>query len=266
MPGLKLVAPAALAALAALATPSFADITVKSTVAGKGSVMNGETTSVTYIKGGKMRNDTTIGDTLRSSVFDLDAQKMYVFDSKKKEADVYDMQKMAADMAKNLEVNDMKASVKANGKTKTIAGKSAAGYDMQITVPATIGGKDGMKVIVNLVGPMWIVKGAPGTAEYLAFYKNAIAKGWFFTDPRSAKAQPGQARAMAEVYRQIAAAGGIAYETEMNVKMKGEGPMADMLEKMGNITMTTTVTSVDTAAIAADRFAVPAGYKLKEQK
>lgn len=249
----------------ALATPSPADITVKATVAGKGAGMGGETTSTTYIKGNRMRNDLVTGDTVRSSIFDVEAQKMYVFDSKKKEADVYDMQKMVADMSKNVEVSDMKASVKPNGKTKSIAGKTASGYDMEISVPATIGGKDGMKMTVNLVGPMWIVKDAPGTAEYMAFYKNAVDKGWFFSDPRSAKAQPGQAKAMAEVYRQIAAAGGIAYETEMSVKMSGEGPMAGMLAKMGNITMTTTVTAVETGAIGADVFAVPAGYKLKEQ-
>lgn len=250
----------------ALATPSFADITLKSTVAGKGAGMGGESTTTTYIKGNRMRNDLVTGDTVRTSIFDVEAQKMYVFDSKKKEADVYDMQKMAADMSKNVEVSDMKASVKPNGRTKSIAGKTASGYDMEISVPATIGGKDGMKMTVNLVGPMWIVKDAPGTAEYMAFYKNAVDKGWFFSDPRAAKAQPGQAKAMAEVYRQIAAAGGIAYETEMSVKMSGEGPMAGILAKMGNITMTTTVTAVETGALGADVFAVPAGYKLKEQK
>ena len=252
--------------IVAVAAPSFADVTVKSTVAGKGAGMSGESATTTYIKGNKMRNDMVTGDTVRTSIFDLDAQKMYSFDSKKKEADVYDMQKLAADMSKNVAVNDMKASVKPNGKTKAIAGKTASGYDMVISVPANIGGKDGMKMTVNLVGPMWIVKGAPGTPEYMAFYKNALEKGWFFTDPRSAKAQPGQAKAMAEVYRQIAAAGGIAYETEMSVKMTGEGPMADVLAKMGNITMTTTVTAVETAAIGAEFFAVPAGYKLKEQQ
>jgi hypothetical protein len=259
----------ALIALVALVAPvasAFADVTVKSTVAGKGAGMAGETTSVTYIKGTKMRNDIVMRDTTQTSIFDLDAQRMYVFDSKKKEADVYDMQKMTAEMAKNVEVGDMKASVKPNGKTKSIAGKSASGYDMEISVPANVGGKDGMKMVVNLVGPMWIVKGAPGTAEYMTFYKNAVEKGWFFSDPRSAKAQPGQAKAMAEVYRQIAAAGGIAYETEMNVKMSGEGPMAGIFAKMGNITMTTTVTAVETTVLGADLFAVPAGYKLKEQK
>ena len=101
-----------------------------------------------------------------------------------------------------------------------------------------MGGKSGMKMTVILTGPMWIVKGAPGTAEYLNFYKGAVEKGWIFSDPRGAKGNPGQAKAMAEMYRQLAATGGIPYEQEMNVKMGGDGPMAAMLAKMGNISMT----------------------------
>jgi len=256
----------ALAAVAVFATPSFADVTVKSTVAGKGMGMQGNTQTVTYIKGTRMRTESTTGDTTRVSIFDLDAQKMYSFDTKKKEADVYDIQKMAGDMQKSVQVNDMKVSVKPNGKTKDLLGKSANGYDMEISLPATMGGADGMKMTVTLFGPIWVVKGAPGSADYMNFYKSAVEKGWFFSDPRAAKAQPGQAKAMAEMYRQMAATGGIPYEHEMNIKMTGDGPMAGMFAKMGNISMTTTVNSVETTTLAADLFAVPAGYKLKEQK
>lgn len=250
----------------ALATPSFADVTIKATVKGKGLGMSGTTTTTTYIKGNKMRSDTVTGDTTRTTIFDVDTQKMISFDSKKKEADVYDMQKLSADLAQNVQVDDMKASVEPNGQTKQIAGRSATGYDLEVTVPATMGGRNGMKMTVYLTGPMWIVKGAPGAAEYMSFYKTAVDKGWFFTDPRAAKGQPGQARAMAEMYRQMAATGGIPYEQEMNIKMGGDGPMAGMLAKMGNVTMTTTVTSVDAAPVAADLFAPPAGYRIKEQK
>jgi opacity protein-like surface antigen len=262
---MKRLALAALVVVAASA-PAFADVTIKSTVTGKGMGMSGTMATTTYIKGNKMRSDTVAGDTTRTTIFDVDTQKMITFDSKKKEADVYDMQRMAEDMAKNVTVSDMKATVTPNGKTRDVAGRSATGYDMEITLPATTGGPGGMKMTVHLTGPIWVVKGAPGTQEYLAFYKNAVEKGWFFTDPRSAKAQPGQAKAMAEVYRQLAATDGIAYEQEMNIKMSGEGPMAGMLARMGNISTTQTITSVDTAALAADLFAPPAGYKLKEQK
>jgi hypothetical protein len=255
----------AIAALS-LATPSFADVTIKSSMSGKGLGMSGTTTSTTYIKGNKMRSDTVTGDTVRSVIFDVDTQKMISFDSKKKEALVYDMQKLAGDVSKSVDTTGMKASVKPNGQTKQISGRAAAGYDTEIMVPATMGGRDGMKMTVILTGPMWIVKGAPGTAEYMNFYKTAVDKGWFFTDPRAAKGQPGQAKAMAEMYRQLAATGGIPYEQEMNMKMSGEGPMAGLMAKMGNVTMTTTVTSVEAGPVAADLFAPPAGYKIKEEK
>jgi hypothetical protein len=256
----------AVIAAVSLATPSFADVTIKSSATGKGMGMGGTMTSTTYIKGNKMRTDSVTGDTTRSVIFDVDTQRMISFDSKKKEADVYDMQKLAADVSKNVDTTGMKATIKPNGQTKQISGQKAAGYDAEITVPATMGGRDGMRMTVILTGPMWIVKGAPGAAEYMNFYKTAVEKGWFFTDPRAAKGQPGQAKAMAEMYRQLAATGGIPYEQEMNIKMSGEGPMAGLMAKMGNVTMTTTVTSVEAGPVPADLFAPPAGYKLKEQK
>lgn len=263
---MKRFALVALLALLAPVAPCFADVTIKSTITGKGMGVSGNMTSVTYLKGSKMRNETVTGDTTRVSIFDLDTQKMISFDLNKKEANVVDMQKMSAEISKNVQMNDMKASIKPNGKTKTIAGKSAAGYDMEVSLPAMMGGASGMKMTVGIAGPVWVVKNAPGTQEYLAFYKSALDKGWFFTDPRAAKAQPGQAKAMAEMFRQMAATGGIPYEQEMNVKISGDGPMANMMSKMGNISSTTTVTSVETTALAADLFAPPAGYKLKEQK
>ncbi len=249
-----------------LASPSFADVTLKATMSGKGMGMGGTTTATTYIKGNKMRSDTVTGDTTRTVIFDVDSQKMITFESKRKEADVYDMQKLSADISQNVDTTGMKTSIKPNGKTKQVSGHTAAGYDAEITVPATMGGKGGMKMTVILTGPMWIVKGAPGAAEYMNFYKTAVEKGWFFTDPRAAKGSPGQAKAMAEMYRQLAATGGIPFEQEMNIKMSGEGPMAGIMSKMGNVTMTTTVTSVEAGALAADLFAPPAGYKLREQK
>lgn len=255
----------ALATLA-VATPSFADVTVKATGTGKGMGMSGNMATTTYIKGNKMRTDTVAGDTTRTMIFDVDAQRLYSFDSKKREADSWDMQAFAANMQASVDTANMKASVKPNGQTKEIAGKTASGYDMELSLPATMGGRDGMKMTVILTGPMWVVKGAPGTAEYINFYKGAVEKGWIFSDPRGAKGNPGQAKAMAEMYRQLAATGGIPYEQETNVKMGGDGPMASMLAKMGGITMTQTVQSVETGALAADLFAPPAGYKIKEQK
>lgn len=252
-----------------LATSAFADVTIKQSVSGKGLGMGGVMSSTTQIKGLKMRSDNVMGDTTRSMVFDVDGQKIYMFDSKKKEADVFDMSAFANDMSKAVDLSQSKASFKANGQTKQIADKTAAGFDMSITMPMLLGsdGKGGgMPMTATLSGPVWIVKGAPGSADFARFYRGAVDKGFIFMDPRAAKGAPGQAKAIAEMYRQIADVGGVPYETEMNVKMGGEGPMAGLMGKMGGMSMTTTVQSVDTAALADDLFAPPAGYKLNQRK
>jgi hypothetical protein len=249
-----------------LALPAHADVTVKQTTGGKGFGISGAAPVTTYIKGNKMRADSVTGDKTQTTIFDLDAQKMYIFDSKKKEADVWDMSLFAAELSKSVDVSSAKASLKPNGQTKQIGGRAADGYDMEVSMRSALGGNKDMNMTVTMQGPMWIVKGAPGSADYNRFYKAAVEKGWIFSDPRAAKAQPGQAKAMAEMYNQLADIGGIAYETDMQIKMGGEGPMAGLLARMGNLNMTTVVDSVDTAALADDLFAPPAGYKLSPKK
>lgn len=247
----------------AASAPLFADVTIKATNSGKVMGMGGDMQTTTYVKGMKMRVDTVTGDTTRTSIYDVENQKLYTFDNKKKEAEVWDMAAFSAEVSKSVSVQGMTSSVKANGQTKQVAGKTANGYDIVVTVPADV---SGMKMTMNLTGTTWVVKGAPGTADYIAFYKAAAEKGWIFSDPRAAKGQPGQAKAMSQMYEQYAKLDGLPYATEMNMKASGEGPMAAMMAKMGNMTMTTVTESVDTSALAADMFAPPAGYKVNAKK
>lgn len=247
----------------ALAFTAYADVTINTTATGKGFGISGSMKSSTYIKGLKMRADTTAGNKQLSTIYDVDAQKMYVLDAENKKAKVWDMAAFSAELSSRVSPEGTQASMKANGQTKTVSGQNADGYDIAIVVPTVVAG---MEMTIHLNGTTWIAKGVPGSADYAAFYQGAAEKGWIFSDPRGAKGNPGQAKAMAEMYRQLAATGGIPYEQETNVKMAGEGPMAGMLAKMGNITMTQTVQSVETGTLAADLFAPPPGYKIKEQK
>lgn len=249
-----------------LACPADADVTLKQTTSGKGMGFSGNAPAITYIKGNKMRSDVVMGDKTHSMIFDVDAQKLYVFDSKKKEADVWDMATFGAELAKSVEVSGAKASLKPNGQTKQIAGHSAAGYDMEVSMESAMGGSKDMMMTVTLSGPVWIVKNAPGSADYAGFYRAAADKGFIFSDPRGAKAQPGQAKAMAEMHRQVADIGGIPYATDVQIKMSGSGPLAAVMSRMGNVTMTTTVDGVEVGALADTLFAPPAGYKLNQKK
>jgi hypothetical protein len=193
---------------------------------------------------------------------------MYMFDSKKREADVWDMAAFSAEMAKSVDISGLKASIKPNGQKKPFGSHNADGYDMDITVPAQLGGNKDMTMTINMTGPVWIVKNAPGAADYARFYKTAAERGWIFGDPRAAKGQPGQAKAVAEMYKQFADIGGIAYEMDMQMKMGGGAgnPLGGMLSRLGNVQMTTIVDDVQTGPLSDDLFAPPAGYKLNQKK
>jgi hypothetical protein len=254
-----------------LAVPAAADLTLKQTMNGKGMGVNGQSTGTAYIKGNKMRSEMQVGDRTQVTIFDLDAQKMYSFDTKKKEADVWDMAAFAAELSKTVDTSAMKATLTPNGQTKQIAGQTATGYNLEISMPAPMGGNKDMMMTVTMSGPTWIVKDAPGTADYIRFYKAAAEKGWIFSDPRAAKGAPGQARATTEMYKQLAEAGGIAYESNFEIKMSSNGggagnPLGGLLARMGNMSMATTVQSVETGALNDDLFAPPAGYKLNQKK
>jgi hypothetical protein len=249
----------------ALVTPLGADLTLVQTGTGKGMGLSKDMNSTTYIKGARMRIDTPDGSTIKSMVFDVDAQKIYMFDNKKKEADVWDMAQLGGEIGKAVAVDGATMSVKPNGKTKQIAGRTTNGYDIAMTMPVKLGGEGGAPMTLNMTGETYIAKGAPGTADFIGFYKAAAEKGFIFGDPRAAKGSPGPAKAMAEMYEEFAKLGGVPYESNIQMKGGGEGVMS-LMAKMFNVSSTSTVVSAETTALSADMFAPPAGYKLKPQK
>jgi hypothetical protein len=72
---------------------------------------------------------------------------------------------------------------------------------------------------------------------------------------------------MTELYKAIAETDGIPYLMETGIKMEGAGPMAGMMGKMmGGSGFSQTITAVTTESIAADKFDIPADYKVKLEK
>jgi Domain of unknown function (DUF4412) len=247
---------------ALLAAPVFADVTVNQKTTGKGPIgaaASGD--SVQYLKGSKMRIDQTRGDDETSMIIDADAQRMISLNHKKKEAEIYDTTKMAADMQK-IQSSDIKANVTPTSQTRQIAGQTCTVHNIEIEIPMTMGNNS---MSMMMAGPACLVKNAPGAKDYETFYKTAIEKGLFFSDPRQAKAQPGQAKGMARLYQEMASRG-LPYAQEFTMKFQGNDMMAGMMNKMGGATMSTEVTSVTTGPIADSLFEIPAGYKQKQQK
>jgi hypothetical protein len=250
----------ACALLAAAAAPALADVTVRQKNTGKGGIggaMSGE--SVLQISGTKMRTDQTVGSDQTSTIIDADAQKMVVLNHKRKEAEVYDMSKLSDDISKATGGGEIKATITPTGRTRQIAGATCTDHDISMTVPMQMG-NDAMNMVSS--GVVCLAKGGPGAQDYAAFYTAVADKGLFFSDPRAAKAQPGQARGMTALYRDMAARG-VPYYNELQMKFEGSGMMAAMMNKMGGVSMTTEVTSISAGDVPEAQFEVPAGYKVR---
>lgn len=245
-----------------LAAPALADVTVTAQVAGKG----GESQSITYIKGLKMRSDSSVLGTPTTTITDIEAQKFISINHKKKEVTVYDMAQFRQDLDKNMKTGPIEASLKPNGQTKDFAGRACTGYDMAMALPMVMG-QGGPEMSMMMAGPVFIAKGAPGSADYARFHNAAAEKGFIMSDPRAAKANPSQTKGLTQLYKAMGDTGGIPYYMEINVKIEGGGPMAGMMNKMmGGAAFTQTVTAVSTDPVPDDKFTPPADYKVKESK
>jgi Domain of unknown function (DUF4412) len=250
-----------LASVMLVSAPAWADITLTSKMTGKMAGGDG-TIQVVKVKGSKMRTDTTRGNggDMTSTIFDVEAGKMIVLDHKKKEAMVLDTAAIVETMGKAGTSIDVKADLKPTSEKKQVAGYDCTVYDTNVAVTMSPG--EGMNIQMNMTGPACLSSNAPGKAEYEQFYAAAVAKGFFFSDPRMAKAQPGMAKAMAEVSKKWAEAG-VPLSSTTTMKFEGGGFMTGMMNKMMGGETTTELTKVDTGAIAETEFATPAGYKVK---
>jgi hypothetical protein len=243
----------------AIASPALADVTLKSKGTGTGMVgaVAGDMTQ--YVKGLKSRTDQTSGAGRQTStIIDIATKQMIVLNHDTKEADVIDMTNLSETLAK-AGATEITATITPTPQTRQVAGQTCTVHDLKVAVPMQMG-KSQMTMVMS--GPQCLVKNGPGQAEFLAFYRAASENGGFL-DATQAKTRPAVAKAMTDMYRKMSELG-VPFATEMKMSMEAEGPMAEMMKKMAT-TISTEVTSVSTAPIAATMFEVPAGYKVSKR-
>lgn len=243
----------------ALVESAWADLTLKGTGSGSGIGLSSEGSTVTYLKGGKMRSDWTKEGRTRSSILDLDAQKMIVLDHEKKKAEIYDLSELAASL-KSVSDSEIKAELKPTGKTRELMGRSCQEYLIRIVAPYKAATGENVETIFS--GPAWVSKDSPGIADYRAFYLKAAEKGLLFTPPTAAKSDPGRAKGMILLFKELAKAG-IPYQSDIAVQISGTGLMAQMMSKVGSMKMASTIKEVSTAPLSSGLFEIPSDYKTK---
>jgi hypothetical protein len=248
------------------ASPAFADLTITQTIAGKMGPIAMDGQSVMLLKGHRMRTDSKVANRNISTIIDLDKQQFITLNHDKKEAEVTDMSAISKSL-QEIGAGDVSVTMTPEGSKKEVAGYPCEVYRLAIRVPFQPPSKgDGAMpgMTINMGGPSCLSKAVPGRDDYAAFYSAAAEKGLFISDPRQAKASPGQAKGMVEMYKAMAKAG-MPLSSDLTIGFEG-GPLAGMMEKMGGSKLTSTVTKVTTDAVADGQFEVPAGYKVKQNK
>ena len=252
-------------ALLACAAAAQADVNVSTTTAGKASIINVGGAGSTLFKGNRMRVDSVLGGRTSSLIIDIDGKRFIDVDDKKKTATVTPLASIADELAK-VGVGGIQYSLTKTSQTKKVAGYSCTVHDLRVTMPFSPTGKmgEGMDATMVLAGTACLSTDAPGLADYQKFYRASADSGFIFGDPRTVKSPTGaaQAKAYAELTRKMAAAG-MALESHLTITAEGDNPMAAMMAKVAASNITTTVTQIAAGDQPAEKFDVPAGYKVK---
>jgi hypothetical protein len=265
------VASAAIAALCM--APLGADVTVTQTTTiegGVASAMQGATPKmVMRIKGSKMRSDIEAMGQTTTMIVDVATKQTTILNPATKTAQIISAEAAAAAMPDTLPKMDV--SFKSTGQSRTIEGAQCDEHTFTMKMEMSELGAGGqmppeamamMKDVHMMVnGVLWIAKSGPGTADYLAFQKAAIAANL-------GSVLTGMGQQKGGVDKMLAAATsapGLPYLSEINTSFAGSGPMVQMMQQMGTMKITQKVTSVSTDAIADDQFQVPADYKVEKK-
>ena len=246
----------AVAALVLLAAPpALADIGVTMTMSMNAGPMavNGEI--VTRTNGKHMRADTKVMQQELSIFFDGAAKQVWMVNHLTKEITAADPNQQAGNLPVTL--GDVVVSVKPNGQTKAILGRTCKGYSIDVSLPMTMNGET---ITVKMAGVSWVSDSGPGVEEYKAVSKAAAESG-FASGSFLGQAGP-QAKGLIEMQKVLTDAG-LPMSQELTMTFEGTGQAAAAMSQMGAMTMTTAVTAISLDPIPADVFVLPAGYTKK---
>jgi hypothetical protein len=257
-----------LAALLAAGTPAYADVTVTTQTSGKASFLNVGGEGINLFKGKRQRSDSIMGGKTYSLIIDIDNMRFVDINEKKSAATITPLATIADELEK-VGVGAMGATLTKTSQTRQIAGFPCTVHDLKVEMPFSPVGQpgQGMDAVMVLAGTVCLSTAVPGLADYQAFYKAAADSGFIFSNPATAKSPTGaaQAKAYAALTKKMAEAG-MALESHVTISAIGDNPMAQMMAKVAASDITITVTKIETGDLPAERFDIPAGFKVKTQK
>ena len=208
--------------LCATAT-AYADFSYTMAQKNQGSPTPGPTSTRFLFKGQKMMTDRSSGAT----IVDFDAQTVTTLNKTQK---TYSVMKFS-EIGQGLKQTDIetKIDVKETGETKTINGFKASEMVMTMEVDSPQMAQAGMKMQMEI--DIWRSLDVPGAQEMKAFYRrNGANFPWAAMGSSGAH---GMQKAMADMQRKMADAGGVTLLQTVRTKSAGAGggAQADQMQK-----------------------------------
>jgi hypothetical protein len=267
-----------LAVFAVCTAAVHADVTIvqTTTIEGGMAAMAGQSMSpktTSRIKGKKARNDIDSQLFQVSMISDIDANQVIVLRADQKTAQIITPSNAGAVVKAAAEaIPAADSSMKPTGKSQVIDGIKCDEYIFTMSLnmaemnpggqmpPEALEAMKGLKM--NITGSFWVGKDVPGAAEYTAFQKAAASTELGSVMSSASGAQmPG----MDKMMKALGSVNGLPYLTEMTMSIDGTGQIAEMMQQMGPMKITTKVTSITTDPISDDLFKVPEGYSVIKQ-
>ena len=270
-----------LVALVAAVTPLTADLTITTVTTIEGAMMSAGSGGiapkvVVRISGAKSRMDVDMGDQVVTTISDTATNQAWLLRPDEKTAQLLQPEAAAPSDAPAVAVPGIDASVTPTGQRRDINGVPCDEYSitMKLDLASVAGGGAALPpeaasmlkdVFLHVSGSIWAAKDAPGAAEYAAFQKTASRLAAAVAGRTVSGGAGGPAPIPSGMDRLLTGfpeASGIPYLTELTTSLEGTGPLAVLLQQMGQMKITGKVSTISTEPVPADLFNVPEGYTI----
>jgi hypothetical protein len=198
-----------------------------------------------------MRTDVTVGGDRLSTLVDLEAAQFVALDHQARTATVYDL-RVSAEPVRAIDAGAVSLRLTPQPDVRTLAGQTCFEYDIDMHVS----GNSTARRPFSLRGTAWLAPGSPGLADWSRFYTAVARRGLFSTDPRAARIDPGRARALTELYAEMAALG-LPCATRFDVPGPGA---AEGGGQANSSTMASEVIRIEVEPLPDELFVIPSGY------
>lgn len=260
--------------LAACTAVVRADVTITQTTSVEGgpAAMAGAAATpktTTRIKGMKQRTDIDVAGQSISTIVDLTTKQVAILMHTQKTVRI--VTGSADQVRPQIELPKMDSTLEPTGRSQVIDGVQCDEYAFATSMEMGSMGAAQMPpeaaammqgATMKMKGSVWVAKSVPGAGEYSAFMTSAAKAN--LTSLVSGAAS-GNNSSMERMMNAMAKLNGLAYMTEMTMTVEGTGQFVDMMKQMGDMHVTTKVSSISTDPIDDGIFVIPSDYTVIKQ-